>query len=932
MATLRRITRANPLSATRQVARAGGTMWADLALAMDVAYERFAPAAAEAFEQQGEEAGRELARQQMGDGLVSRRTVQRTVSQQPVAGPTDFDFTPYAVGGATRPDSFTNLDPAFRSNVASMLQAADAEGVNLRITSAYRSNELQAQLWQGALKKYGDPEIADNWVARPGSSMHNKGLAVDFAGASGGLLRDANSREAKWLKANAGRFGLDVPLGNEPWQIEQGGARGQPVPQVTRSAPVAAETIIRKPNGKLETKDYHPLSGPILQAHNAAKQVAYLSEVESRAIADFTNLQHAHPFDPDGFDKAARDYISEMVSSAPEQFRSDLRTSLETQARRSHLGLVDAQHRDIRARANNESRALTDRYSTELSEAIASGNADEISAARENLVGVLAARETLPGAAWTSAQSDNVVLKAERDAEKIIATQTREQTSALRGELKLAIDAANAGRTSANEAIAASEDAMALLPELAREAQAAIAFRDAMPEFYGLPPEQRADVVENIKSQPVQEDWQIGLGKQAEKANAAATKAWENSPIETAQEYLQTPPPAIVTDLENPDAVVASLEARREYVNSNLVEGGLIEEPVYFSEAETQMVGSLLAADLDPELRAAGVEAVVRGFGPDAAIAMEQLGQNDPVLRMAGQLMSRGGDTATAVEALRGQQLLRENLVQLPSKGTRIANTTADMSLAFRGIPEAEKKQAEISTFAQALYAARGQGIDPKSDEAADLWEQSVQRALGQRSKNGVVKGGIQDIFNNPVLLPPSVAASEVSKAISRAMGPGVRGALAETAAAISGALSGEDRATGDLAIWEAVGGVPHVLGAPVQAQYFRAGQMRLAPVPGGNGMQYRMEFTSGDTVIPATDSESRLYVFDIGELVQAGLMAAIDPIVAPERLSPEQRKDLEDRDAVRNRATDLLAPTSDRQQLPKQSSILETHPNRPRR
>lgn len=138
-----------------------------------------------------------------------------------------FDFFARSVGGAAaRSDSFDKLDPNFRSGVAAMMQAAEAEGIDLKITSAYRSPELQAKLYEDALKKYGSAAAARKWVAPPGNSMHNKGMAVDFAGSNGGLLRDANSREAKWLKANAERFGLAVPLSNEPWQVEPAGARG----------------------------------------------------------------------------------------------------------------------------------------------------------------------------------------------------------------------------------------------------------------------------------------------------------------------------------------------------------------------------------------------------------------------------------------------------------------------------------------------------------------------------------------------------------------------------------------------------------------------------------------------------------------------------------------------------------------------------------
>ena len=142
-------------------------------------------------------------------------------------------FSPYAVGGATRPDSFTNLNPLMRSRLMEMLMAAKEElGPDaLRITSAYRSPELQGQLYQEALKKYGTPEETRRWVAPAGRSQHNFGTAVDFANLQGQLLRDPNSPEAKWLKANAAKFGLAVPLSNEPWQVELEGARSGNISQ-----------------------------------------------------------------------------------------------------------------------------------------------------------------------------------------------------------------------------------------------------------------------------------------------------------------------------------------------------------------------------------------------------------------------------------------------------------------------------------------------------------------------------------------------------------------------------------------------------------------------------------------------------------------------------------------------------------------------------
>lgn len=146
----------------------------------------------------------------------------------------DFDWSRYAVGGAAaRPDSFTGLNPEYAARVAQMLQAADAElGPRaLTITSAYRSPELQAELFRAAVQKYGSEAAARKWVAPPGKSRHNFGMAVDFADPNGGLLRDPNSPQARWIAQNAARFGLAVPMSWEPWQVELAGDRAGTAPQ-----------------------------------------------------------------------------------------------------------------------------------------------------------------------------------------------------------------------------------------------------------------------------------------------------------------------------------------------------------------------------------------------------------------------------------------------------------------------------------------------------------------------------------------------------------------------------------------------------------------------------------------------------------------------------------------------------------------------------
>jgi len=136
------------------------------------------------------------------------------------------DLSQFAVGGAHRPDSFTGLDPQFLNALQSMVAGAPPEIQNtLRITSGYRSPEKQAELWEGALAKYGSPEVARKWVAPPGKSHHNKGGAVD--------LKYLDDAARAWAHENANQFGLHFPLSNEDWHVEMMGSRGGPTAQLS---------------------------------------------------------------------------------------------------------------------------------------------------------------------------------------------------------------------------------------------------------------------------------------------------------------------------------------------------------------------------------------------------------------------------------------------------------------------------------------------------------------------------------------------------------------------------------------------------------------------------------------------------------------------------------------------------------------------------
>jgi hypothetical protein len=71
------------------------------------------------------------------------------------------------------------LHPALAAAVARLVKESSGA---VRMVSGRRSLEEQTALWNEALRRYGSPEAADDWVARPGTSAHERGVAVDLGG------------------------------------------------------------------------------------------------------------------------------------------------------------------------------------------------------------------------------------------------------------------------------------------------------------------------------------------------------------------------------------------------------------------------------------------------------------------------------------------------------------------------------------------------------------------------------------------------------------------------------------------------------------------------------------------------------------------------------------------------------------------------------
>lgn len=91
--------------------------------------------------------------------------------------------------------------------VNKLLKDINADGLYLQAQSGFRSIDLQTRLYNNYVARDGVEE-ADTYSARPGSSEHHTGLAIDLS--HDGSLEESfeNTKQFEWLQKNAHRYGL----------------------------------------------------------------------------------------------------------------------------------------------------------------------------------------------------------------------------------------------------------------------------------------------------------------------------------------------------------------------------------------------------------------------------------------------------------------------------------------------------------------------------------------------------------------------------------------------------------------------------------------------------------------------------------------------------------------------------------------------------
>lgn len=156
------------------------------------------------------------------------------------------------------------IDKRIYEDLQQMMDDARAQGLSPIICSSYRSNEKQIRLFNNEIsdfinKGYSEEEAeeeAKKWVAIPGTSEHELGLALDIVSESYQVLskEQENTPEQQWLMQNCYKYGfiLRYPedkthltgISYEPWHYRYVGREA--AEEITKNGLCLEEYLMKK--------------------------------------------------------------------------------------------------------------------------------------------------------------------------------------------------------------------------------------------------------------------------------------------------------------------------------------------------------------------------------------------------------------------------------------------------------------------------------------------------------------------------------------------------------------------------------------------------------------------------------------------------------------------------------------------------------------
>lgn len=134
---------------------------------------------------------------------------------------------------ANVPGQLQDMRPDAAAALEEMFAACKADiGVTLKAVSGYRSYQRQATIYQNKLDRVKTKEKADEFVARPGASEHQLGLAMDLGQKNDDVNLTSSfgkTKGGKWVAEHCWEYGFilryqegweDVTgYAYEPWHV-----------------------------------------------------------------------------------------------------------------------------------------------------------------------------------------------------------------------------------------------------------------------------------------------------------------------------------------------------------------------------------------------------------------------------------------------------------------------------------------------------------------------------------------------------------------------------------------------------------------------------------------------------------------------------------------------------------------------------------------
>lgn len=127
-----------------------------------------------------------------------------------------------------------SIDARIKESLEDMINDALLQNIKLWVSSGYRSLEKQSELFSNKINEYKNKgytdvdavNLAQGIIAKPGTSEHNIGIAVDLNGVKDDFCY---SNEYKWLMENSQNYGFILRYDNnkhgltgkiyEPWHF-----------------------------------------------------------------------------------------------------------------------------------------------------------------------------------------------------------------------------------------------------------------------------------------------------------------------------------------------------------------------------------------------------------------------------------------------------------------------------------------------------------------------------------------------------------------------------------------------------------------------------------------------------------------------------------------------------------------------------------------